>query len=334
MNKPSTNLDSTGQGKGHRISASAGLWLALCLAIVCGSGASCPGFINSYPSNMPRVLPTTASLEDVITVINTNSGRIQSLHAADAEIYVPGAPSASADILLERPQRFRLRAETRLTGPEVDLGSNDELFWFWVKQSPQPALYYCAHKDFARSAARQILPVEPEWLIDAFGITTLDPAGAHSTPMPVGQGRLRIETRLPRPEGELKRAIIVDDARGWILEQHLYDAGGKPIASAILSGHRMDPLSQAILPKQVKIIWPVSRMEMTIELKEVTVNNLTGDPRLMWAMPTYNGFHPVDLADPHLRLSTQPEPLPTNYDETGTPKMSRKPEWVNKLKLF
>jgi hypothetical protein len=334
MNTSSTKPDPTGQGKGRRIRTSAGLWLAVLLTLVSGSGASCPGFISTYPSNMPRVLPTTATLEDVITVVNTNSGRIQSLHAEGAEIYVPGAPSASADILLERPQRFRLRAETRLTGPEVDLGSNDELFWFWVKQSPQPALYYCAHKDFARSAARQILPVEPEWLIDAFGITTLDPNGEHSTPMPVGQGRLRIETRLPRPEGELKRAIIVDDARGWILEQHLYDAGGKPIASAILSGHRMDPLSQAILPKQVKIIWPISRMEMTIELKEVTVNNLTGDPRLMWAMPTYSGFNPVDLADPHLRLSTQPEPAPNNYDETGAPKVSRKPEWMNKLKLF
>jgi len=322
--------DRGSSGMGRR----SALWLALMLTLVCGSGASCPGFINTYPANMPRVLPTTATLDDVINVINTNSGRIQSLHASEAEIYVPGAPSTTADIALERPQRFRLRAETRLTGPEVDLGSNDELFWFWVRRSPQPAMYYCRHSDFARSAARQILPVEPEWLIEAMGITTLDPNGEHSAPMPVGQGRLRIETRLPRPEGDLKRAIIVDDARGWILEQHLYDAGGKPIASAILSGHRMDPLTQAILPKQVKILWPISRMEMTIELNNVSINSLPGDPRLMWSMPTYPSYTPVDLADPNLRLTTQPEPPPSNADTTGVPKVTRTPAWLDKLKLF
>ena len=105
-----------------------------------------------------------------------------------------------ANIALERPRRFRLRADTMITGPEVDLGSNDELFWFWVRRSPEPAVYFCRHDQFSSSVARQVLPVEPEWLIDALGVATLDPAGDHSGPVAVGQGRCASKRgcRIPR----------------------------------------------------------------------------------------------------------------------------------------
>lgn len=294
------------------------LCLATLLLLVCASGASCPGFLTAYSPVMPRVLPTTASLPDVINVVNTNSSRIQSLYTTDAEIYVPGMPKARANIAIDRPRRFRMRADTMLTGPEVDLGSNDELFWFWIRRADQPAIYYCRHDQFAASAARQLLPVEPEWLIEALGMGTIDPAGENTGPVPVGQGRLRIETRLPRPEGELRRILIIDDARGWVLEQHLYDERSQHIAAAIMSGHRPDPVSGVILPRQVKIIWPSTKFEMTIELNSVTVNQLGGDPQQLWSMPNYGAASPyVNLADPNLRLPGQPAApqVPPSYPE-------------------
>ncbi|MBI2824778.1 MAG: hypothetical protein HYX69_08835 [Planctomycetia bacterium] len=312
-------------------------WLAPLLLVVafCASGASCPGFLDPYSPALPRVLPTAPTLNDVIAVVNSNSSRIQSLYTTDAQIYVPGAPMTWANIAIDRPRRFRLRAETRLTGPEVDVGSNDELFWFWVRRSSQPAVYYCRHAQFATSIARQLLPVEPAWLIDALGVASLDPAGEHSGPIPVGQGRLRIETRLPRPEGDLRRIMIVDDARGWVLEQHLYDAAGRPLASAIMSGHRPDPVANVILPRQVKIIWPPTRFEMTIELNNVLVNQLGGDPQQLWSMPGYTGYTAVDLADPNLRLPPAvAEAPPPAYPERSDPiYTSRAPGgWLNRLK--
>jgi hypothetical protein len=288
------------------------LLLATLLLVVCSSGASCPGFITSYSPVMPRVLSTTPTLADVTSVVNNNSGRIHSLYTTDAEIYSPGAPKARANIAIERPRRFRLRADTLLTGPEVDLGSNDELFWFWVRRAPEPAVYFCRHEQFSNSVARQVLPVEPEWLIDALGVATLDPAGDHSGPVAVGQGRLRVETRLPHPEGDYRRVMIIDDARGWVLEQHLYDPMGQLLASALMSGHRRDPLANVVLPKTVKIVWPSTKFEMTIELNNVTVNQLAGDPQQMWAMPNMGAATPaVNLADPNLRLTpAQPVPPP------------------------
>jgi hypothetical protein len=313
------------------------LLLATLLLVFCTSGAGCPSFLTAYSPVMPRVLPATPTLAEVTAVVNGNSGQIQSLYTTDAEIYSPGAPKARANIAIDRPRRFRLRADTMLTGPEVDLGSNDELFWFWVRRAPEPAIYFCRHEQFATSAARSILPVEPEWLIDALGITTIDPAGEHTGPVQVGQGRLRIETRLPRPAGDFRRVMVIDDARGWVLEQHLYDPSGQLLASALLSGHRRDPLANVVLPRTVKIIWPSTKFEMTIELNSVTVNQLSGDPQQLWAMPSYGPTTPpVDLADPNLRLAPNgppPPPPPAVYPErTDVQETTRAPGgWLNRF---
>ena len=46
---------------------------------------------------------------------------------------------SNADIAFQRPRSFRL-VGAKFIGPEVDLGSNDELLWFWVKRAQPPAL--------------------------------------------------------------------------------------------------------------------------------------------------------------------------------------------------
>ena len=51
----------------------------------------------------------------------------------------------SGNIAAERPGRFRLTAGTAVTGQEIDLGSNDELFWMWVRRNQPPAVYFCRH---------------------------------------------------------------------------------------------------------------------------------------------------------------------------------------------
>ncbi len=198
-------------------------------------------------------------------------------------------------------------------------------FWFWVRRSPEPAVYFCRHDQFSSSVARQVLPVEPEWLIDALGVATLDPAGDHTGPVAVGQGRLRVETRLPHPEGDFRRVMIIDDARGWVLEQHLYDPAGQLLASATMSGHRRDPLANVILPKSVKIVWPATKFEMTIELNTVAVNQMAGDPQQMWSMPNFGAATPpVNLADPNLRLTpAQPVPPPPGDAIPSGPRCKR-----------
>ncbi len=233
----------------------------------------------------------------MIDVVNDNSSRVQSLSAPRAKLSVPGAPTLNANLAFMRPRSFRLVAQ-KFVGREFDLGSNDELLWFWIRRAQPPALYFCRHDQFGTSAARQVIPVEPEWLIEALGIISLDRNGQIEGPTPVGGGRVQIKTHTDSPTGPISRVVIVDDSRGIVLENHVYDAQGTRLATALLSKHRRDPASGTTLPQHVEIQFPPAGMTLSLDLGEVIVNQLPSEPQQLFTKPVYNGYTEIDLAQP------------------------------------
>ena len=238
------------------------------------------------------------SLEEVIRVVNSNSSAIHRLQAIGATLTIPGQPVLRAELALERPQRFRLRADTSFTGSELDLGSNNELFWIWVKRSQPAAVYYCRHDQLLSSSARQILPVEPGWLISAMGLTHLDPAARHSDPTPLGEDRLEVRSILPTILGDVHRIMIIHDTYGWVLEQHLVDMQGHPLASAVASNHQHDPATGSYLPRHGEIRLPQTGMEFTVDVAGYLINRIDGDGPGRWTLPQPTGYPLVNLADP------------------------------------
>jgi hypothetical protein len=284
------------------------LYLWLTVTLTSAGGASCPQFLQQYASPAGRVLPPTPTLSEVITAVNSNTAKVQSLSTRDASLSVPLLPSLRAELHFDRPKRFRLLADTRLTGPEIDLGSNDELFWFWAKRGPQPAVYYCRHDRFYTSAAKSILPVEPDWLIDSLGLVTLDPAAPHRGPFAVGGGRLRVETPVSTPHGPMTRVTLVDSAGGYVVEQHLYDAKKELVASVLASHHSRHPETGVVLPARIDIKTPAgtnaAAFSMRLDLRNLVVNQLPPNAQQLWTLEfaKYPGTAPIDLADPNLRV--------------------------------
>lgn len=265
------------------------------------SGASCPQTLRRYTNPLPRVLPPSPTLQQTIEVVNQNNSQIRSFSTNRASISGPGFPSLNASVAFERDRRFRLRASTGITGTEFDLGSNDELFWFWLRRNQPPALYYCRHDQFATCQAKQAMPFEPMWLVEALGVTQFDPSLPHQGPFPLENDRLRIDTIRDTPEGPMKKVTILDGSQGWVLEQYLYDARRQLLASSVASGHRRDPLSGLIMPTVVNINCPPAQLTMRIDLGNVEINRLSGDPASLWAMPSYPNTPLVNLADPNFQ---------------------------------
>jgi hypothetical protein len=277
-------------------------WLPWVVLIwICASGASCPQVLQQYSQSVPRALPPTASLQQVVNVVNDNSARVQSVSITRATIAVPGAGSLDANIHFQRPRSFRLVAQK--FGREFDLGSNDELLWFWIRRGQPPALFYCRHAEFAFSSARQVIPVEPEWLIEALGVVNLDAGWQMEGPFPVGNGRLEIRSKANTPADPTSRITIVDDSRGLVLAQHVYDPQGNRLASAILSKHVRDPASGATLPRHVEVQFPPANLTLNIDMSEVHINQLTSSPQELFAKPSYSGYNEVDLAHPNGQLT-------------------------------
>ena len=251
----------------------------------------------------PTPPPITAqpTLDELIAKVHENTGRVKSLDTNRATLSVAGYPSLRTDFAYQQPGRLRLRA-TMLGATEVDLGSNDELFWFWIKRNSPSAVYFARHEEVAR-APQQAIPIEPRWLVEALGLVEFDPSHRHSGPFVRRGGRLEIRTAIPGPTGDRTKITILDGRFGWVLEQHLYDANRQRLATAIASGYAYDPVSQTSMPKQVKIQWPAAAMSITLTLNELRINQLADGSNQLWTIPELRGT-------PYVNLTQQAQPAP------------------------
>ena len=271
------------------------------LVLFCCSGATCSHWLRNPFAQQgppaPELLSAGASLEQVIAAVNQNSSKVQSYQTGDASITfrgMPGVPSLRGNIAMQRPGRLRLEASTALTGPEVDLGSNDELFWFWVKRNEPPALYFSRHDQFVGSAAQQVMPIEPQWLLDALGLSQFSPNDHHEGPMPHSDGTLEIRTVMQTRTGPMTKSTVIDIRRAWVLEQHIYDGRGSLLASSRARSHRYYPGAGVSLPQTIDINLPAAQMALSIDVGTVQMNSVPANPAL-WSLPAISGYPQIDL---------------------------------------
>ncbi|NIP85175.1 MAG: hypothetical protein GTO03_06300 [Planctomycetales bacterium] len=271
--------------------------LATLLILTVASGTSCPRAFQTVPPPAPVAFTTPPTLADVMRVVNQNRGRIQSLYATHATLNGTGFPALKANLAIASPRHVRLRAGLGVGGSELDLGSNQQLYWIWIKRSEPPAVYYGYHDREVTSAVGQAFPVQPEWLVEAIGMAGLDPGGRHQGPFTRGDGRLEVRTWLATPQGDRTRILVLDPTSGWILEQHLFGPRGDLIASAYNRHHQQDPLSGATLARRTDMHWPRAQLKLTLELKDVQINPAQLGAEL-WSKPDYAGYGNIDVTQP------------------------------------
>jgi hypothetical protein len=289
------------------------LSFVLAAGLLCFGGSGCQWLGSMCAPPAVRVLPPSPSLEQVVEVVNRNNSAIHSFSTTEARLSGPGFPSLNANLAFERPGLLRLRADS-IVGPELDLGSNQELFWFWARRSQPEALYFCRHDQFAASSASRAVPINPSLLIEALGTREFDPALSHEGPVQLPGERLEIRTVRESPEGTTTKVTIVDGIRGLVLEQHIYNAAGQLVASFISDNHRRDPLSGLVMPGTLKLDFPSAQLSMRLDLGRVHINQLTGDPAELWSLPHYQGAPAIDLASPKF----QPPPATAALRHTSS----------------
>ena len=155
------------------------LWLLLSVAAMLpttGCRALCEQ-VRWCPYCPPECqLSEDATSAEIIAHINANADRLYSWRSTSASIRARaegGLPvTLSANIAIARPRQFRLRASL-LGANEVDLGSNAERFWFWIRRSEQPYVITVGHNDLPKVRKQLSLPFEPDWLVEALGVSPL-----------------------------------------------------------------------------------------------------------------------------------------------------------------
>jgi hypothetical protein len=288
--------------------------LMVVAAALASTGAACPQALRGYQVGtlpLPRTLPAQPTLDQIIATVHDNTQRVRSYMAPQAVLIVPGVPRLSAQVASEPPRRFRLRAQTAVTGSELDIGSNVDLFWLWIRRHQPPVMLYCRHDQYAQSSARRLLPIRAEWMPELLGLVQFRPEDRHDGPFPLPDGRIEIRTRIASAgggaDGEMLKSTILDGTTGLVLEQHLFTVAGERLASARTTKHRVDPQSGAALPRFVEVSWPTSGIEFQLEISAISTNVPASDPGQLWQMPAYEGYQPIDLADPSVAIGPAAE---------------------------
>jgi hypothetical protein len=197
-------------------------------------------------------------------------------------------------------RRLRLKAGTQLLGPELDLGSNDQLFWLWAGRMPDPSLFFARHDQFAGSKARQMLAVEPAWLIEALGLVEIQPGSVIDGPHPDGHDRVQLRTTLASAGGAYTRLLMLHNKFAWVLEQQVFDERGQLAASAKSSGHEYYAIDGVSLPKRIEVQLPHAALRLQLDIDRWAINQPLPDAQTVFELPrTQLGNYPlVDLADP------------------------------------
>jgi hypothetical protein len=281
-----------------------GTTVGLCVLMLSGCVWHNP-FVTPTPPH-PPVAAEVPTKEQLVGYLNDNAQRIQTIDCRrDMEMDVKQRLHAlnfrlTGYLVCQKQRNFRLQAQYG-GNTEVDMGSNQNEFWYWLKRADPPYLVHCSYDDLARGT-KMPFPFQPEWIMEALGMANHD---ASRMTLNVNQNTLELVENGVGAQGQAVRKVIVfnraqvSPGRAQVSAYLLLDAGGREICAARILDARYDPPSGAVVPQKIVLEWPAeNNTELTLKLYGMTVNsNIAPNQALaMFTRPQLSGVQSVDLA--------------------------------------
>ncbi len=246
------------------------------------------GFLRNRNEAPRPVVGDTPTAADLVNYLNQNSQKIQSIQCMEMDLDCKqgGQPiGLRARMCCEKPRNFRLSAEV-LGHSEVDLGSNNQEFWYWIGKSDPPYLFHCSYQDLAQGGVRMPFPFQPDWVLEALGMGTYGPAEQYRLATKPQTFELVQDT--VNSQGQRVRKVVVLKRVGGQVQAHILQdaASGKEICSATILD--VQNVGGATLPRRMKLSWPDAQLQLTMKLEEVTINQQRGSAELYVRRPLAN----------------------------------------------
>jgi hypothetical protein len=227
-------------------------------------------------------------VKGLVDYLNANASRIKSVRAEDVSIdFTQDNQSfgVRGRVYAEKPRNFRMKV-TSGGKDEVDIGSNQQEFWFWAARNPDKYQYFCSYKDLNEGKMRMNMPIpiQPEWVMEALGLGPFGPADKYQLEPNArpNDPTLRLVEKARSPQGYPIRKVIVMNRKevraptpqvtAFLL---LDDATGNEICSAHITSTMLVPIdrnSGVILPYKMELRMPTQKMSMTLRLDGMKVN--------------------------------------------------------------
>lgn len=302
------------------------------LGLFCLTGAQCqflrPDARNALPPGTPPLVEYEAPR--FVAWLNRQSDRLQSVRYDKVSVSAEG-PDGSVRLrdgilVCAKPRNFRLIGDHLLKSEAFDTGSNDREFWMVVRQ-PEPTLLYCSHDDFARGTVNLPVPFDPDWVLQALGMTAFDPNLNYAAEVNQANRTYALSWDAATPQGEpIRKTVFFAGDRATREKPQVYrheiaESGGAVIASADIKEVRSVPLADAPeplqVPTRVTLEWPRQKFKMDLSLDfgrngGVNVPLSEAESAYFFTRPQPAGVNPINLAEARFRPSsargTYPDP--------------------------
>lgn len=246
---------------------------------------------------LPEVVGETPAFKELQTAVNANSAKIKTIFSPDASIGVASTPGwAKCQIAFERPGNLRVVASRPIEGGRVvDLGCNDERFWFWSDFQNSDELYFCRLDQYQNSAAAQVLPLDPTWFPEAFGVVELKEEELVDGPTPQGDGSLLVTTKKTRPDGVYLKRIYFEPKTAALLRQDVQAPSGETVVSIRCkrSVYLEDP--DVVLPQKLEIECPRTNDSLIVDVGTPILNDSSKIAEKAFQQPTDLNAKAIDL---------------------------------------
>ena len=279
------------------------VWIGMTFVLFVSGGATCFRRDVTVPFPPPPIVfSSTPTLEQLTEVVNrTDSIRELSSNSASVEVLsMPAVPKLSTTLAVQRDQNFRMRANIPvLLGAGIDLGSNNDVFWFEVPEGMSKTLYFARHDQYRQQLNRSILPVDPTWIVDALGLVRIDPSQVVYGPVQREDGKLEVRSMMNMPDGQYQRVCYIEPTAGYVTHQYLFAPDQRLVATSVASNHRYYSDQLCALPHRVELqLSPAAGppLAMRMDISSYVVNQLLSSDPQQFTMPQ-TASNVVDLAN-------------------------------------
>jgi hypothetical protein len=215
--------------------------------------------LPNQPIEQQRKIP------DLVLKVNERNATIKSFSSDDVKIklWEKGMRyRLSGFIHYEKPRNFRMKIDSIL-GPEVDLGSNQKIFWFWSKRMKPPALHYADHDKF--TSTRLKTPFNPRAMMDSLGFNQIN-TGPEVTFSEDPKYVIVKEPRLSGSGLQIFKYTFINKTTGMIDGLSVADADGS------ISGTTEIKSYNGLIPTELLYHWADTGNTMLLEIHNAKLN--------------------------------------------------------------
>jgi hypothetical protein len=291
------------------------LMLTLTASTLLGCASARDRLMGPRPTASKAPSPNVKAVADRY---NANSSKLQSIRCAnvviDGKAKEPNGNSQiftlDAMLAFEKPNNFRMKG--LFAGrPEVDLGSNKDEIWCWVKRADPGAVYFCKRDEIGKM--QMAIPFQPDWLAEVLGVTEIDPSEYEWR----GEqpDRYSIMSYQTTPAGErVIKLMTFNKKTDQLAAIRLFSAvDQRLLALAVIEEYYQDSKTGLQVPRVMRLAWPDAGTEMKVMLgrRSIELNTVTPeDGAALFARSGLSDKEPINMADP--RLHQMQEPAPAN----------------------